>query len=712
MCGSDFQQLPSGSVINQSFDLQQQPLHDRSILPSQGCGGQPFQSMVECLPGCQSIPQPMPCAPCASGALLSHDHAQNHSISGELGGGDSHMHLPSLPSRLPCYQPDSPLRVHTLFEDTALALGHQEGDLHTECHKDQLSHPPSQSQIVEVPPQTVVEPKQNARRATVLAEIGDDDLPVKPALIRMDNGTVLSANVVVQSRVVEWEWGRAAAAMELKTEKASQLLTRNREHHTIELMEAEISQDQVFYRGAGDDGKGYHGFGSSAFILMMMLVALTRQNTKNVKLKALSLAVGLLKLAVANLTTTVAFAGIVYGKDSKYHDKELVVDSSGIVANLHFLLMQHPGCTFAWGKCMSQGFCDFKTTSAITHPTLWDLLILCVWAKGNPSVKKVWVHFGQFIWPKLMFAIGTILDKYAFVLSERPVESLPLVKSKKGKSRRVPWMNKLLLLRKIKHLKHHRKHAASSHGDVVPVSSQTIRAEDFVVSSLYALQIKKAYEHCYHFTVSWDPSSYDVETLVSIVFSWQAGLASYLPIQNLRPAQKTEVDPEILALASKNKLTRVQGYNEIRALSHSLMAINMPLQKFVFPEDLLWQPLSHYETRLWKDDQWYVVNSRTGQVQKQIPDNFNILKTPILVSLSDQGGINRSGLDYLVHKKKLSIHVQFDPYHRGWNDVKLCLKASRLFKCFLSFSLLWNCNYGPFNSREWHQKKEQELRTS
>ena len=40
MCGSDFQQLPSGSVINPGFDQQQQPLHDRSILPSQSVGFQ------------------------------------------------------------------------------------------------------------------------------------------------------------------------------------------------------------------------------------------------------------------------------------------------------------------------------------------------------------------------------------------------------------------------------------------------------------------------------------------------------------------------------------------------------------------------------------------------------------------------------------------------------------------------------------------------
>ncbi len=199
-----------------------------------------------------------------------------------------------------------------------------------------------------------------------------------------------------------------------------------------------------------------------------------------------------------------------------------------------------------------------------------------------------------------MLAIGTILDRYAFLRRQNPVESLPLLKSKKGKPRRIPWMNKLILLRKIKHLKRHRKHAASSHGDVVPVSAQVIRAEQFVVSSLYALKIKQTYEHCYHVTVSWDPSSYDVETMVSILFSWQVALACYLPIQTLRPVLKTEVGTEILPLSTMNRLTRVQGYNEIRALSHSLMAINMPLQEFAFPEKLLWEPLNSYGTRVWK----------------------------------------------------------------------------------------------------------------
>ena len=60
----------------------------------------------------------------------------------------------------------------------------------------------------------------------------------------------------------------------------------------------------------------------------------------------------------------------------------------------------------------------------------------------------------------------------------------------------------------------------------------------------------------------------------------------------------------------------------------------------------------------------------------------------------------------------MTLHVLSDPYHRSWNDVKLSLKSSKgdLFKCLLSYSLLYNINYGPFGSKTWHEKKMQRLR--
>ena len=236
-----------------------------------------------------------------------------------------------------------------------------------------------------------------------------------------------------------------------------------------------------------------------------------------------------------------------------------------------------------------------------------------------------------------------------------------------------------------------------SHGDLVPNNSHIVAAEQFLCAAIYAQKVKEAYQEAYHYTVAWDPSNYDVETLVSIIHSTQAGdtpdgLAAYLPIQNMKPVLKQEV------------------CDEIRALSHSLKAVGMPLEKFVLGKAVKWQPLKEFETRVFEENCWWIKNSRTGAKERQLPENFDICRTPILRSLSDQGGINRAGLDYLCWKLGLSIHIAFDPGHRSWNDVKQSFRSSKgdLWKCLLSFSLLFNVNYGPFGSKQWHQKKQQK----
>ena len=363
---------------------------------------------------------------------------------------------------------------------------------------------------------------------------------------------------------------------------------------------------------------------------------------------------------------------------------------------------------------MNNAFCSYKIASSSSHPTLWDLLVLLVWSKTNPAMKHIWQYFGQLVWPQAMWVYGRVIDALALSNSKKPVEQLPLLKTAKGKSRRTPWVNKLVLLQKMRRIRAHRKNTMQSHQDLVPQNSQIVAAEQFLCASLYARKVRQAYQDAFHFTVAWDPSGYDVETLVSIIHSTQAGegpdgLAAYLPIQNLKPVLKQEVCEEIRALSSANKLTRIQGYCEIRALSHSLQAIDMPLGKFFLPKDVHWKQLQEFEKRVFENDCWWIVNSRTGAKVRQLPTTFEISKTPILCSLSDQGGINRAGLDYLCWKLGMSIHIAFDPYHRSWNDLKHSLRSSKgdLWRCLLSYSLLYNVNYGPFGSKQWHDKKQQ-----
>lgn len=291
---------------------------------------------------------------------------------------------------------------------------------------------------------------------------------------------------------------------------------------------------------------------------------------------------------------------------------------------------------------------------------------------------------------------------------------MPLLKTRLGKAKRVHWVNKLLLLRKLRQTKHHRKNTMQSHSDLVPKNANIVSSEQWISTALYAQKVKNAYQEAYHYTIHWDPSGYDVETLVSIIFSTQAGdggLAAYLPIQNLKPVLRSEVCEEIQALSAKHKLTRVSGFSEIRAVSNSLKAVGMPLDKFFLGQDVWWKPLQEFESRAFHDGMWYIVNSRTNTKVVQIPPSFDIAKTPILTSVSDQGGINRAGLDYLAWKLGMSLHLAFDPYHRSWNDYKAALKSSKgdMFKCLLAYSLLYNVNYGPFNSKGWHEKKKQRV---
>ena len=183
-----------------------------------------------------------------------------------------------------------------------------------------------------------------------------------------------------------------------------------------------------------------------------------------------------------------------------------------------------------------------------------------------------------------------------------------------------------------------------SHGDLVPKGTGLVTAEDRLTAALYACKVKQAYQEAFHLSVHWDPSNYDTETLVSIIFSTQAGdegsggVAAYLPIQNMKPVAKKEVSPDIQALGAKKQLTRIEGFNELKALSHSLIAVGMPFEEF-FLENVCWQKLGEFESRVFENGLWRVVNSRTGARKLQLPKNFDISKTPLLVSLSDQGGI-------------------------------------------------------------------------
>ena len=102
-----------------------------------------------------------------------------------------------------------------------------------------------------------------------------------------------------------------------------------------------------------------------------------------------------------------------------------------------------------------------------------------------------------------------------------------------------------------------------------------------------------------------------------------------------------------------------------------------------------------------------ITNAKTGQVARQLPEDFNFSQAPLLISVSDQGPMNQPGLDLLQYKLALDIHVMLDIYHRYWNDLKGAMTASSgaLFRVMLQFSIYYSVSYGPSGSRAWMQRK-------
>lgn len=362
-------------------------------------------------------------------------------------------------------------------------------------------------------------PASSSKAVSIVRPVDDAEITLRPALVRTDTGSVLSANVCQSSQQAQWDWQRASTAIGFKTQKLGTYLRENKDYHEEAMIEAEININEIVYRGWGSEAKGEHTLGSSAYLLVIMLVCVTRQNAAAVKLNALKLTVGLVKVAVASLLSLdEVFPGLIYGTDKAYHQSSLQFGTTGIVTNLHGLMVKNSGCSWAWEQLMAKGFCGYKIASAFQHPTIWDFIIFLLWAKCHPSVRKIWAYFGQFMWPKVLHVAGKLLDKLAYMKSQQSLEELPLLRTKSGRRRIIPWINKLVLLRKMKKVRSHRKSAATSHDDLVPSNAQIVKAEEFLCASLYTKKIKETYQDCYHYSVHWDPSGYDVETLVSIVF--------------------------------------------------------------------------------------------------------------------------------------------------------------------------------------------------
>ena len=548
----------------------------------------------------------------------------------------------------------------------------------------------------------------NTREITKQRNEDEEEFDEQPVLCRIDEDNVLTGHVNKHGHV-EWEWARISAALNLETSKDGVLLKRGLAEFERDFEDAQLNFSEFHYRGQGSErGKtGMHTMESRALLLMLALFPARKQVKTPAKDKALKLTNQILTRCMQGTHSCVA---TIRGTDAQHHTQHLVF-LNGLTEDLGALIEKHAQAEGKWKHLSSKEWCQHRISSSLHNARIFDLMLWLVHCKVTRGTSSAWVDVGLPLWPRVLFMVGSALEQFALTLSQRKPEPAPLLKSKSGNTKRIPFVNKVCLLRKLSKHKTHRKSVMQSHGDLVPEGSGLIRHEALIECQEYLRLLKATFSSCTHFQVSWDPSTYSGdEVMVATVWSNQCQCAAYLPIQYLLPVDLKEVDVEFRALVQRKEITRVHGFAELRAVSHGLSAIDKDLSVFEVSEAVLWKPMTNMQTRTFRNGKFFISNTATGEEAPQLPDGWSFAGQHMLVSISDQGGINRGVLDYCQHMLPLAILVGYDSTHRCYNDLKSSMRTSSLFKAFLGFAIVFNINYAPFSSKACFSRKVAALK--
>ena len=286
-------------------------------------------------------------------------------------------------------------------------------------------------------------PKSRASRASALVRAPTkEELPERIAVVQLDAGTTLTATICQDGDTAEWEWARAVSFMGMKTNKHHLYLSRNMETFKAELEVAEIVSSAIVYRGrnAGEALSGHHMMLSPAFLLMILLSCANKRFNQSIKSKALTLVSNLLRLAAGVAPATIRFACFMYGGDKEYHQLNLSLQEGCMVFGLEQAFAQSSQAKKLWSTLMENDFSTHKIRSSMDAPTLWDLVLFLLCSKIYQSKSNVWRCLGQFLWPKVIWVCGVLLDNLAVEKSKLGVQQLPLVKTVKGRVRKPPWI--------------------------------------------------------------------------------------------------------------------------------------------------------------------------------------------------------------------------------------------------------------------------------
>ena len=500
-------------------------------------------------------------------------------------------------------------------------------------------------------------------------------------------------------------------------------LRRNMESLKSTMQAFQVPVTELSYKGldyvASEEGPwADHTLSSRALLVVLFFIAKHKSSSAEGKVAAIALLLKLVASVMEALDNKPPppVGLCLLDENGCLQRVEIFFTPQGVTDDWHQLASLNPATRALWEKLQTAPWCGQRITSSFQRPTLVDILLFLFYLVGHPketfSSFNLFEDVGQPMLPDLIVWLGRLMDENARTLSSEPLEDLPLLKTKSGAfKRKADQVNKFILLDKLQQHKSSRRRIASTHTSLAAKHGDFVEREAHISVALYNDKVRQSFSSCpRQFSVAWDPSTYGGKnTLVSTLYSPEIDTVAYMPNQQLRRLQMSDLQDSFIEEAKASKLGTLEGYAELRCLSHALVqATGCSLDDFRIPPDLVARPLQLGEARVFFNGAWYTVGP--GDLARlEIPNHLKLSDLPALSSCSDQGPSNTASLNFVMFAGEgMMVHVNYDYFHRGWNDVKNSAKKSLGYpwKAILQLVLLFNINYSPFQSGAFFYKKQ------
>ena len=233
-----------------------------------------------------------------------------------------------------------------------------------------------------------------------------------------------------------------------------------------------------------------------------------------------------------------------------------------------------------------------------------------------------------------------------------------------------------------------------------------------------------------HLNIVADPATHSKrDTMASIIWSWQAGIAAhgdlqYIPHGGMLPTEQ-EMPEHIAQLYCERRLERMSAFRQVQALSNTIKQLGMwsGIDDFQLPVDYHVDPVEAGEVRVLApaqdhgpDTHNYAVRVRIaeGTALRVLPDSAFVPSQSykLLVLNLDQGGVGAAGVAFAQESMKIMLYAHWDKFHRVIRDINLALgrSASGLFlKTRIYSAHLWSINFKPWGTGLFGTQKLQLL---